>query len=191
LFSKKIRAAFVLRLSYVRQAVFGLQPHARMGFNMKNWILLFAFCATASVFAADNDRFIVDGKEIVAQSGAKMQRATTTGSADGDFAKLMMLHHQAGIDLANRYLSSSTDRQMRKLAEKMLLQHSAELADLQDRAQALTAVPASYSETQIDSTQDGKDKKGDKDKDVKANDDEVLLPGADPANGSPDRRGVR
>ncbi|WP_207481330.1 CopM family metallochaperone [Arenibaculum pallidiluteum] len=69
------------------------------------------------------------------QAMERMNRDMTqglTGDPDHDFARMMAAHHQGAIDMAQAYLSDGKDRRLREMAEKVVKEQQAEIAELQD-----------------------------------------------------------
>jgi len=69
------------------------------------------------------------------ESMNRMHRAVTSlepsGSADDDFAKLMLPHHQAAIDMAKVELLHGEDPQMRRLAQEIIADQQSEIELMQ------------------------------------------------------------
>lgn len=57
---------------------------------------------------------------------------TYSGNADLDFAKAMMPHHQAAIDMAKTVMAFGKDPEIRKLAEDAVKTHEEAMARLKD-----------------------------------------------------------
>lgn len=55
-----------------------------------------------------------------------------SGNTDVDFAKMMIPHHQAAIDMAKIELQSGKDPILKKMAEKMIKDQEKEVADLKE-----------------------------------------------------------
>ncbi|CCV09722.1 DUF305 domain-containing protein [Mesorhizobium sp. STM 4661] len=62
---------------------------------------------------------------------ADMMAIESSGNADVDFARRMIPHHQAAIDMAKVELANGKDPEIRKLAEAVIAAQEAEIKQLQ------------------------------------------------------------
>ena len=60
----------------------------------------------------------------------KMENLEMTNHIDHDFAMMMIVHHQAAIDMSNQLLNSSNDTTLRQMAQKMVSAQTEEIAAL-------------------------------------------------------------
>jgi len=58
---------------------------------------------------------------------AAMSSVKSSGNSDEDFAKLMLPHHQAAIDMAKAELINGKDPQMRRLAQEIITDQQSEI----------------------------------------------------------------
>ena len=58
----------------------------------------------------------------------KMTSMPMSGNSDIDFARMMRIHHQGAIDMANAELSSGKDPQMKKMAKAIVSAQKKEIA---------------------------------------------------------------
>ncbi len=73
---------------------------------------------------------------------AAMDAVPMTGSADVDFAAMMIPHHQGAIAMARRQLQYGTDPAMRRLAQEIIVTQQSEIELMQRRLEQLQAVDA-------------------------------------------------
>jgi len=62
---------------------------------------------------------------------AAMSSMEPSGNTDVDFARLMLPHHQAAIDMAQTQLLHGTDPQMRRLAQEIIVDQQSEVELMQ------------------------------------------------------------
>ena len=73
-----------------------------------------------------------------------MAAVEPSGSGDSDFAKLMLPHHQAAVDMAKTELLYGSDPQMRRLAQEIITDQESEIQLIQlwlDRQRVHTKGP--------------------------------------------------
>jgi hypothetical protein len=63
-------------------------------------------------------------------------RVQVTGNVNRDFVALMVPHHQAAVDMARTYLESGNDPELRQLAEHIIAEQQAEIAQMEALARA-------------------------------------------------------
>ena len=56
-----------------------------------------------------------------------MASTTPSGDADVDFVRLMLLHHQAAVEMARIHLSDGGDRQVQRLAQEIVTDQQSEI----------------------------------------------------------------
>jgi uncharacterized protein (DUF305 family) len=62
----------------------------------------------------------------------EMMKTEMTGNPSGDFARMMIPHHQSAIDMTNALLAQENiDPEMKAMAEKMRDDQKKEIADMQ------------------------------------------------------------
>lgn len=59
----------------------------------------------------------------------KMQGMHLSGDTDKDFAMMMRMHHQQGLEMAKAQLQHGKDKEMRAMAQKILKQQQKEIAE--------------------------------------------------------------
>lgn len=60
----------------------------------------------------------------------EMKAMQMTNDFDQDFARVMILHHQAAVDMSQKALWTVSDAEIKKMAQTMVADHTAEIADL-------------------------------------------------------------
>lgn len=63
------------------------------------------------------------------ESQSKMQSMKMKGETDHDFAEMMRMHHQAGVNMAQIELKHGTDPAMKKMAEKIMASQKKEIKE--------------------------------------------------------------
>jgi uncharacterized protein (DUF305 family) len=69
--------------------------------------------------------------DIMHQMNSKIDAATMNGDVDHDFAEMMIVHHQAAIDMAKQELDSGKDATLKNLADKIIEDQTREINQLQ------------------------------------------------------------
>jgi hypothetical protein len=77
---------------------------------------------------------------------ADMTSIQVTGNADQDFVALMVPHHQSAVDMAQAYLKSGRDPQLRRLAEQIVRSQRAEINHMRSRVPGAAAAEGSAAE---------------------------------------------
>jgi uncharacterized protein (DUF305 family) len=68
---------------------------------------------------------------IMHQMNSKMESMSTKGNVDHDFAEMMIVHHQAAIEMAQQEINSGHDTTLKKFASKIIDDQSREIKELQ------------------------------------------------------------
>ena len=70
-----------------------------------------------------------DMKASMMTSMDKMQKMTTSGDVDRDFAMMMKMHHQQGIEMAKMELMHGKSSDMKKMAKQIVEAQNKEIAE--------------------------------------------------------------
>ena len=81
----------------------------------------------ASGAADSQDGLLHAMHESMVQMHASMDRVSSTGDPDHDFALMMIPHHQGAIDMAKVELLYGKDPVMRRLAQEILIDQQSEI----------------------------------------------------------------
>ncbi|MGO4837570.1 DUF305 domain-containing protein [Rhizobiaceae sp. 2RAB30] len=81
--------------------------------------------------AADDNPAVVAYKQAMDKMHAAMSAMEYTGADDIDFARVMIPHHQAAIDMAQTVIEHGKDPEIRKLAEEIVAAQEAEIKQLE------------------------------------------------------------
>lgn len=71
-----------------------------------------------------------DMKAHMMKSMQGMQSMTMTGNTDKDFAMMMRMHHQCGVEMAEMQLANGKDAEMKAMAKKIITAQKKEVAEL-------------------------------------------------------------
>ncbi len=72
----------------------------------------------------------MDMKSMMEEGNKKMASVPMSGNPDVDFAKMMRIHHQGAIDMAQGQLRDGKDPQMLKMAKEIIAAQKKEIAVL-------------------------------------------------------------
>lgn len=81
--------------------------------------------------AGDDNPAVAAYKQAMDKMHAAMSAMEHSGDADIDFARGMIPHHQAAIDMARTVLEHGEDPEIRKLAEEIVAAQEAEIKQLE------------------------------------------------------------
>lgn len=81
--------------------------------------------------AADDNAAVTAYKQSMDKMHAAMSGMDYSGDADIDFARGMIPHHQAAIDMARTVLEHGKDSEIRKLAEEVIAAQESEIKQLE------------------------------------------------------------
>jgi uncharacterized protein (DUF305 family) len=70
----------------------------------------------------------MDMKAMMGDMNEKMMSMKSSGNADVDFAKMMRVHHQCAITMADEELKNGKDMQMRAMAKDIIRAQKKEIA---------------------------------------------------------------
>ncbi|HEX4925236.1 MAG TPA: DUF305 domain-containing protein, partial [Bdellovibrionales bacterium] len=101
------------------------------------YIAIFAACLGSQSFAQDHHAGH-EGQgtrhklhEHMQKGMQDMQSMQMTGDTDVDFAQMMAMHHEHGIQMAKEQLKSGDDPKMKSMAQKMIKEQEKEKKELQ------------------------------------------------------------
>lgn len=81
--------------------------------------------------AGDDNPAVAANKQAMDKMHAAMSAMEYSGDADIDFARGMIPHHQAAIDMAQIVIEHGKDPEIRKLAEEIVAAQEAEIKQLE------------------------------------------------------------
>lgn len=96
--------------------------------------------ATGSLAAKSSD-FSQAMTDVMTRMHAAMMVAPTS-SADHDFAKMMIAHHQAAVDMAEIELRFGKDERLRRLAQGIIVEQRQEIAVMRGILDADQTLPS-------------------------------------------------
>jgi uncharacterized protein (DUF305 family) len=69
--------------------------------------------------------------DIMQQMNRKMGSMEMKGDADHDFAEMMIVHHQAAIEMAQAVIDSGNDAAIKDLAKRIIKDQTKEIEEMQ------------------------------------------------------------
>ena len=85
----------------------------------------------ANLSVDDNDAtFAMELKENMQKGNKVADEQHYTGDIDNDFATLMIVHHQGGIDNTSGYLHHGNNEELMEMAKKMKMMQTEEIKEL-------------------------------------------------------------
>jgi uncharacterized protein (DUF305 family) len=70
----------------------------------------------------------MDMKAHMMKSMQSMQSMTMTGDTDKDFASMMRMHHQCGVEMAQMQVANGKNAQLNTMAKKIIVSQKKEIA---------------------------------------------------------------
>jgi uncharacterized protein (DUF305 family) len=68
--------------------------------------------------------------DVMLQMNSKMESMNMRGDVDHDFAEMMIVHHQAAIDMAQQEIDSGNNATLKKFAKKIIEDQTREIKEL-------------------------------------------------------------
>jgi uncharacterized protein (DUF305 family) len=109
--------------------------------------------SSASFAQANHDHKHDSSREVPMTMEKAMEKSKTemgtmkiTGDTDRDFAMMMRMHHQHGVDMANVELAKGKDPKLKAMARKVIKEQNKEIAEL-DKWLAKQQAPAAKETT--------------------------------------------
>jgi uncharacterized protein (DUF305 family) len=82
--------------------------------------------------SAQNKDFMNKVTSNMKSSKSKMQTTKTSGDIDKDFATLMSMHHQQGIEMAKLEKQYGKDTKLKPMAERIMMEHEKDVKELKN-----------------------------------------------------------
>lgn len=96
-------------------------------------VLLMSFSAQAEDMSKDHSHDMKGSDSLMHSMDSGMQEMksmTMTGDVDKDFAMMMKMHHQHGIDMAKIEMEQGKSPEMKAMAKKIIAAQKKEIAEL-------------------------------------------------------------
>jgi hypothetical protein len=87
-------------------------------------------CATYLAASSDEGPFLAENNAAMGKM-MKAMEIKPSGDVDGDFAAMMVAHHQGAIDMARAELRYGRNEQLRRLAQEIIVTQQQEIAVMQ------------------------------------------------------------